>query len=60
MLRDLLSFEIDLCEVLDILDGLFQVGDFVHVDGEQSIQGNLPVDVGLALHEAARVGLWAT
>ena len=59
MLRDLLSFEIDLCEVLDILDGFFQVGDFVHVDGEQSIQGNLPVDVGLALHEAARVGLWA-
>ena len=30
------------------------------MDREQSIQGNLPVDVSLALHEATRVGLWAS
>ena len=52
-------FKIDLCKVLDIFDGLFQVGDFVHVNGEQSIQRNLPVNVCLPLHKAARVGLWA-
>ena len=37
VLNCLLSFKIDLCEVFDVLNGLFQVSDFVNVDGEQSI-----------------------
>lgn len=46
---------IDSCKMLDVLDALFQVCDLVYVEGEKRVQRNLSVDVGLTVHETARV-----
>ena len=38
--------------MLNILDTLFQVSNTVHLDVQQSVERNLPVDVRLSVHEA--------
>ena len=43
---------VDLCEMLNILDALFEIRNLVYMYRQKRIQGNLPIDVSLSLHEA--------
>ena len=51
---------VELRKVLDVLNALLQVRHLLHLHSEQRVERDLPVDVGLSLHEAACVGTGTT
>ena len=46
--------------MFNVLNRLFQVGNLVYMNGKQSVEWDLPIDIGLSLHEATSVSLRST